>query len=188
MASLMLITLLVRWRPAPGGASIPPVPKPEIILEVTDIPQTRQPLSVKGQPIRPIIPIKSDLPDQLLIDETDVIFGTEEGLLEIPAPPVLPGRDKTEYHPPRLMVSKFPEYPRELQKKGIGGVVVLSIRVDTEGMVVEHRIKQNTTNNEELTRLAVETVYKCRFFPASDGKKTIPAWTEHKFEFTDNQR
>lgn len=160
---------------------------PQVSVEVIDIPQTLQPISTKGVPIKPVIPVASAKMQEVLIDDTDLIFGSEDGLLTIPAPPNPPGKKKTaEYFPPKLMVSKFPEYPKELQKKGIRGMVVLEVQVDTDGKVINHRVKQNTTGSDLLEQLAIETVYKCRYNPASDGTKAIQAWTDHRFEFREN--
>lgn len=181
--TLMVIVFNVIPKPTPPEIHFEKAP---IILEVTDVPQTLQPLSVKGAPIKPVIPIAADIPEELIVDETDLIFGTEDGLLEIPAPPVPPGGgNKTELFPPKLMVSKFPEYPKELQKQGVSGVIVLLVEVDVTGKVINHKVKSNTTNNATLEKLSIETVYKCRYNPASDGKKPIVAWTEHRFEFNE---
>jgi TonB family protein len=165
--------------------NISDIKKTDIVLEVNDIPQTRQALSVKGTPVKPVIPIAGDIVEDILTDETER-YGTEEGLLEIPAMPAPPGgKGKSEYFPPKLMVSKFPEYPAELQKQGVSGVIVLQVKIDVTGKVVEHKVKMNTTRNAVLEKLAVETVYKCRYNPASDGKNPVVAWTDHRFEFLD---
>ncbi|MBX7151614.1 energy transducer TonB [bacterium] len=185
LSSITLMVILFNLIPKPTPPEINLTQAP-IILEVTDVPQTLQPISVKGAPIKPVIPIAADIPEELMVDETDLIFGTEDGLLEIPAPPVPPGGgNKTELFPPKLMVSKFPEYPKELQKQGVSGVIVLLVEVDVTGKVINHKVKSNSTNNAILEKLSIETVYKCRYNPASDGKKPIVSWTEHRFEFNE---
>lgn len=185
---LIFCVLVVRTMPAIEPSREAPF-IPQITIEVMDIPQTRQELSVKGQPVKPVIPIASDRAEEILVDDKDVIFGTEDGLLEIPAPPAPPGgKGKDEYFPPKLMISKFPEYPEALRKQGISGVVVLQVKVDVNGNVVDHKVKSNTTGNSTLEKLAIETVYKCKYNPASDGKKKLEAWTDHKFEFSDKAK
>jgi TonB family protein len=159
---------------------------PKITIEVSDIPQTRQTISAKGQPVKPTIPITSDIKEALLTEDDFINYGDPDGLLEIPAPPPPPHQQgKTEYSPPKLIVSKFPEYPKELQKEGISGVIMLEVKVDLTGKVISHRVISNTTKNNILEKLAVETVYKCRYTPATENKKPIIAWTDHKFEFID---
>ncbi len=180
-ASLVLTTAVLYYPVNEGGAST--IEVPPISVEVLDVPQTLQPLSTKGVPIKPVIPIASAKPQEILMEDTDVIFGSEEGLLAIPAPPAPPGKKRAEYYPPKLIVSKFPEYPKELQNKGVQGVIVLEVQVDTEGKVINHKLKQNTTGSPILEKLAIETVYKCRYNPASDGSKPLVAWTDHRFEF-----
>lgn len=184
---LFLHVIFTRVLPDMKTGDISELKKPDIVLEVNDIPQTRQALSVKGSPVKPIIPIASDIVEDILADESDVRFGTEDGLLEIPAMPAPPGsgKGKSEYFPPKLMVSKFPEYPADLQKKGVSGVIILQVKIDVTGNVIDHKVKMNTTKNSLLEKLAVETVYKCRYNPASDGKNPVVSWTDHRFEFLD---
>ena len=183
---LILHVIFVNILPKMETADISVLKHPDIVLEVNDVPQTRQALSVKGSPVKPIIPIASDIVEDIITDETDVRYGTEEGLLEIPAPPAPPGgKGKSEYFPPKLMVSKFPEYPADLQKQGISGVIILQVKIDVTGKVVDHKVKLNTTKSSILEKLAIETVYKCRYNPASDGKNPLVSWTDHKFEFLD---
>jgi TonB family protein len=161
--------------------------KPNIVLEISDIPETRQTVSAKGQPVKPVIPIAGNIKEELLYDD-DSNLGTEFGLLPIPAPPPPPGnKTKTEYQPPRLIVSKFPEYPKELQKQGVSGIVILEVKVNVNGSVIDHKIKSNSTHNPIIEKLAVETVYKCRYMPATENKTPVAAWTDHKFEFIDKQ-
>lgn len=183
---LFLHVIFAHVMPVLTPGDIGDIKKTDIVLEVNDIPQTRQALSVKGTPVKPVIPIAGDIVEDVLADETDTRYGTEEGLLEIPAMPAPPGgKGKSEYFPPKLMVSKFPEYPAELQKQGVSGVIILQVKVDVTGKVIDHKVKMNTTRNATLEKLAVETVYKCKYNPASDGKNPVVAWTDHRFEFLD---
>lgn len=159
---------------------------PKITIEVSDIPQTRQTISSKGKPVKPVIPIASPIAEEMLTDDELFNYGSPDGLLEIPAPPPPPGdKGKSEFSPPKLIVSKFPEYPKDLQKVGISGIIILEVKVDLNGMVIDHKVISNTTKNATLEKLAVETVYKCKYTPATENRKPIVAWTEHKFEFID---
>ncbi len=187
LASLTLIIILLRYFPSFKSDSGTPLLRPNITVEISDIPETHQTVSSKGQPVKPVIPIAGNITEELLYDDESNL-GTEFGLLPIPAPPPPPGnKTKTEYQPPRLIVSKFPEYPKELQKQGVSGTIILEVKVDVDGKVVDHRIKSNTTHNKTLEKLAVETVYKCRYMPATENKSPSVAWTDHKFEFMDKQ-
>ena len=187
LTSLTINVLILQGFPAFESDRNPVIIKPNIVVEISDIPETRQTVSAKGQPVKPVIPIAGNITEELLFDD-DMNLGTEFGLLPIPAPPPPPGnKTKSEYQPPRLIVSKFPEYPKDLQKQGISGVIILGVRVDVNGKVVEHKVKSNTTRNSVLEKLAVETVYKCRYMPATENKKPTEAWTDHKFEFIDKQ-
>ncbi|KAB2880816.1 TonB family protein [bacterium] len=186
LAVLILHIIFVNFLPKMDTADISDLKRTDIVLEVNDIPQTRQALSVKGSPVKPVIPIASDITENILAEETDVRYGTEDGLLEIPAMPAPPGgKGKSEYFPAKLMVSKFPEYPAELQKQGVSGVIILQVKIDVTGKVIDHKVKLNTTKSSVLEKLSIETVYKCRYNPASDGKSPLVSWTDHRFEFLD---
>lgn len=187
LAVLILNVIFINILPDIKTADVSDLKRTDIVLEVNDVPQTRQTLSVKGSPVKPTIPIASDIVEDLVADETDVRYGTEDGLLEIPAMPAPPGsgKGKTEYFPPKLMVSKFPEYPADLQKQGVSGVIILQVKIDVTGKVIDHKVKLNTTKSALLEKLSIETVYKCRYNPASDGTRPIESWADHRFEFLD---
>ncbi len=186
--SLLILVFIMRYFPEFSSETGRLPAKPNIVVEISDIAPTRQIVSAKGKPVKPVIPIAGNVKEELLFDD-DANLGDEFGLLPIPAPPPPPvNNEKSDYQPPRLIVSKFPEYPKELQKLGISGVVILEVKVDVSGKVIEHRIRSNTTNNVTLEKLAVETVYQCRYTPAMQDKKPVVAWTDHKFEFMDKQR
>jgi TonB family protein len=147
-------------------------------------------IALKGELIVPIDPAHAQIVPDALADtgRIDVgIRGVEGGVINGVAGGSLTGTGLGggDYIPPKLMVSKFPEYPKNLQKKGVSGVIVLQVKVDTTGHVVDYKIKLNTTNNSILEKLAIETVFKCRYNPASDGIHPIMAWTDHRFEFID---
>jgi TonB family protein len=177
---------MIRYFPSFKSDADSKIIKPNIVIELSDISPTRQIVSSKGKPVKPVIPIAGNIKEDLLYDD-ESILGAEFGLLPIPAPPPLGNKTKTEYHPPRLIVSKFPEYPKDLQQQGVSGIIILEVKVDVNGNVIDHKIKSNTTHNQILERLAVETVYKCRYMPAMENKKPAVAWTDHKFEFIDKQ-
>ena len=147
--------------------------------------------ALKGEPINPVDPSKAEIVPDALADTGRIdlgIRGVEGGVVNgVPGGSIygtgLGGGG--DYIPPKLMISKFPEYPKSLQKKGISGVIVLHVKVDTTGHVVDYKVTLNTTASSELEKLAIETVFKCRYNPASDGTHPIMAWTDHKFEFND---
>ncbi len=149
-------------------------------------------MALKGLPIEPINPANAEIVPDALADTGRIelgIKGLEGGVVNGVAGGSLTGTGlgggSGEYIPPKLMVSKFPEYPKSLQKKGVSGIIVLQVKVDTTGRVVDYKVKLNTTNNSVLEKLAIETVFKCRYNPASDGTHPIMAWTDHRFEFID---
>lgn len=62
----------------------------------------------------------------------------------------------------RLLRRVEPEYPEELRKKGIGGTVVLQIRIDQEGNVVDAKALRGPT---QLYKSAVAAALQWKYKP-----------------------
>lgn len=67
--------------------------------------------------------------------------------------------------PPQLMQSRNPRYPRDLEEQGIGGTVVLSFFVGSDGSVQSVSVAASS-GYEAMDAAAVEAGYGYRFLPA----------------------
>lgn len=73
--------------------------------------------------------------------------------------------------PPQVLSMTRPTYPREAHDKGIQGIVIVEILIDTEGRVARSRVIQSVP---ELDAAALAGVEAWRFKPAIRGGTPVP--------------
>lgn len=177
--ALLFFTLLALFSPR---FDVTPREKelPQIVIDVRNIPVTRQTHRTPPPP-KPTVPVPSDdeaIPEDATIDETTLkytnIYDLTDGL------PALSGLSIT---PPKRITLAVPEMPKEDQKKGVQGIVKLSLQVDERGNVIEAVVIDNTTNSERCAQAAIEAAYGNRFSPAKEGGKPVKAWYSMTYEF-----
>jgi len=145
---------------------------------VEDVPVTRQG-DRKKPPTKPALPIPVDDPtmaEDETIDPTTLRFdiGSYYGEGGVNRLPILP---------PRPLVQVMPEYPLEEKKRGVSGIVVLSVEVNMEGKVTAVVVKENTTGSEMCSNAAIAAAQRCRYLPARRGKTPVTAWTICSYGF-----
>jgi len=152
---------------------------PQIIIDVENIPVTHQ-VRKSAPPPKPTVPIPSDdetIPEDVTIAETDLklttFFDKTDGLAS----------PSVTLTPARPIAWVFPEFPEEEKKKGVKGMVNLSIHIDASGKVVEVLVLENTTNSDKCAKAAVEAAYGSRFFPAREGGKAVGSWISQPYRF-----
>lgn len=150
---------------------------PEIVITVENIPLTRQ-AQVKPPPPKPTVPIPSDdesIPEDVTIEVTDLpdIF-FDDGV---------PDFTGLRITPPKPIAWRFPEYPEDEKKKGVHGIVKLSLHIDNTGKVIEVIVLDNTTNSSKCAEAAVEAAYGSRFFPAKENGEAVDTWISQPFRF-----
>ncbi|MBC8184497.1 energy transducer TonB [candidate division KSB1 bacterium] len=149
-------------------------------LSIEDIPLTRQGTRRKPPP-KPAVPIPSDddlIPEDLTIEETDLNFDLASEQL---GPGVLSGRPAI--FQPRPVFEVIPEYPQELQKKGIEGFVKLHLHVDKAGRVIKAIVLENTTNSKVCANASLSAALKCRYIPAKSSGKAVDIWINRTYTF-----
>jgi TonB family protein len=77
----------------------------------------------------------------------------------------------------------IPEYPKDLRKKGIEGIILLSILVNSNGAVDSVEVLQNTSMSRRLERSAIQAAYGSRYVPAKRDGKKIACWIRRRYEF-----
>jgi len=160
--------------------SIKEVGQPNIIINVENIPLTRQ-TRMKPPPPKPTVPIPSEdetIPEDATIEETTLKYTNI-----FDDPPGVSGIIGTKITPPKPIAWVFPEYPKEEKKKGVHGVVKLSIHIDNKGKVVEVIVLDNTTSSEKCAQAAVEAAYGSRFRPAKEGNRAVNFWITQPYRF-----
>jgi len=163
---------------------VPFVPT-NIVLNVEDIPETRQSLRAPLPPKMPVVPVESEEIEEML---EDIVFELETlGLIDLPEMPKmgvgigLPGISVS----PRQTVEKWPYYPDSEKKKGHEGVIDLKIYVDEKGNVTKVEVIRNTTKSKVLEKIAIDVAMECKFQPARDRKnRPIAVWTTKTYTFS----
>lgn len=153
------------------------------ISTVDMIPNTRQG-SMSRPPDRPVVPIPSEdeyLPDDETIETTELDLLEGIALFDTfgsggPAAGFGGGTPK-----PILEVPQ--RYPLRERRRGVEGVVVLSLFVNARGNVDSVRVLDNTTGSEVLRDAAMEAAYASRYEPARREGKRVPSWFERLYRF-----
>ncbi|MBC9209578.1 energy transducer TonB, partial [Roseomonas aerophila] len=92
-----------------------------------------------------------------------------------------PGQDTTAARPRDIACSDATEYPPELRSAGIGGDVVLRLRLTDKGRVIDAKIA-TSSGHAALDEAARRGVRRCRFDPAMrDG---IAVWSNMVWRVT----
>jgi TonB family protein len=82
---------------------------------------------------------------------------------------------------PVPLITPEPEYPIEQRKARVGGICLISLIVDADGIPQNLRVVRGI--NEVLNEKALETVAKFRFKPAMKGKQPIPIMMSIEINF-----
>ncbi len=155
------------------------------------IPMTSQEGGSQRRPSLPQVPIPSDdeyLPDYETIEPTDLDLwegipfvdgtGTGNGLFGGSGDGTGGGGGGL-----RPILEVIPEYPEEERKKGLTGIVELSININAEGIVDSVLVLNNTTRSRRLEQSAVEAAYRSRYAPLPDQYKSLSRWIERAYRF-----
>ncbi|MFQ5823676.1 MAG: energy transducer TonB [bacterium] len=178
--TLMIFILLIYMSPRVDVVIEAKQPK-NIILTLENIPITRQ-VARRPPPPKPSVPVPSDdesIPEDETIEETTLKYDTFFDQI----PEGMTGLGTVPLTPPRPMAWVFPEFPEDEKKRGIQGVVKLSIHIDEKGYVVEVIVIENSTGSEKCAQAAIEAAYGSRFFPAREGKKPVGYWITQPYRF-----
>jgi protein TonB len=92
-----------------------------------------------------------------------------------------PGPDRSVTRAREIGCNDATEYPPALAQAGIGGDVLLRLRLTDKGRVIEARIVQSS-GHADLDAAAQRGVRRCRFEPAlRDG---VPVWSSRDWRTT----
>lgn len=72
-------------------------------------------------------------------------------------------------------------YPREAVRDSIEGKVVIRLKIDEQGKVIDHETLKNP--HEILTNAVVAKIYALRFSPGILDSKPIVVWVTIPFDF-----
>ena len=149
-------------------------------LHIENIPVTRQGTR-KPPPPKPAVPIPSDdelIPEDVTIEKTELdlnLYSPIEGEDGPPGAPIV--------YQPRPIFEVIPEYPQELQKKGIQGIVKLHIHINKQGLVDQVVVIENTTGSLLCSRSAKNAAMQGRYMPAKSRGKPTDIWITRTYSF-----
>ncbi|MBN1349738.1 energy transducer TonB [candidate division KSB1 bacterium] len=156
----------------------------DIKIEVEEIPKTEQ-IKRPPPPARPAIPIESedeDIPDDATIDPT-----TELDFDDLPPAPEPPEEEDESasvfvaFDEPPQPIGGFPaiqrnlKYPEIARKAGVEGKVLVHVKVDKTGKVVDTKILISLGNNG-CDEAAIEAIKKVKWKPAYQRDKPVTVW------------
>jgi protein TonB len=122
------------------------------------------------EPVRRGVPLPSATPEAATIEPTTTIDELHHEVSETPLPAGIPF-PKVE-RKPQLVRPVRPEYPEMARTAGIEGKVVVSVVVDTLGIVTSAEIYASS-GNTLLDQAAVSAAYKCGFVPGFQHDRPV---------------
>lgn len=140
-----------------------------------------------------IVPVWIQVPLSFMPQETDAEADTEA-----PSPPVAPSTDsdiggEPQFTPhderPRIQNQNeiadlmSERYPADLREAGIGGTVMVHIRLDVDGVVQEGSLAESS-GHEALDAAALSVVEEFEFSPARNRGEAVPVWIQVPVTFT----
>ncbi len=93
-----------------------------------------------------------------------------------------PARAETEPPVPVRMVA--PDYPYEMKRAGISGVVTLSVEIDETGAVQSCQVQKST--HQEFEQPALDAVRKWKFKPARKDGTAVKIKIQLPLRFTNS--
>ena len=87
--------------------------------------------------------------------------------------------------PPEILPAFYvaPEYPEGARKDGIGGEVVLDVRVGEDGRVTDLRVVEGIADHPEFDESTASAVRQWRFRPANENGRPVAMWVKIPVHF-----
>ena len=149
-----------------------------------DLPPATKSGSLPRPPVLPQIPIPSEdefIPEDETIDFTDLDLN--EGISLFDGTDDFQGEFGAVGGSPRPIREVIPEYPEDLRKKGVEGVIVLSILVNAQGKVDSVYVLNNSSGNKRLEMSAKAAALKSLYAPAKSKGKNMAYWISRPYTF-----
>ena len=164
--------------------------EPELTKEEPVIEEKDKSIETRKQQIENLVKSNNEVSPETVIDQPVVkqvtgdvlnenIEDDSEGILPKKEISIAPIQKKAI---PIYRRNKQPPYPVMAKRRGYEGKILLSVLVNTEGMVSELRIKQSS-GHLSLDRVAFKAVKTWLFVPATEGGRPVPMWVDVPIEF-----
>ena len=165
--------------------------KQQVVIQIEDIPETKQEVKRPPAPKRPAVPIEvesEELPDDVTIETTELDIW-EENIPPPPPPAAMeaPPPEEDEivpfWHvesPPELVHAVPPKYPEIARKAQMEGKIFLHLLVGKNGEVED---VQFIKGPEIFKEAAIKAARQFRFSPALQNDKPVRVWMAVPIDF-----
>ena len=155
--------------------------KQQVVIQIEDIPETKQEIKRPPAPKRPAVPIEvesEELPDDVTIETTELDVW-EENIPPPPPPPAVeaPPPEEDEIVPfwhvekePELIRAVKPTYPEIARKAQMEGKVFLQVLVGKDGKVEDVKFIKGP---EIFKEAAMKAAWQFLFSPAMQNDKPV---------------
>ncbi|MCK5734700.1 MAG: energy transducer TonB [Candidatus Latescibacteria bacterium] len=165
--------------------------KQQVVIQIEDIPETKQEVKRPPAPKRPAVPIEvesEELPDDVTIETTELDVWEEN--IPPPPPPAAAEAPPPEddeivpfWHvesPPELVHAVPPIYPEIARKAQMEGKIFLHLLVGKNGQVEEVKFIKGP---EIFKEAAIKAARQFRFSPALQNDKPVRVWMAIPIDF-----
>ncbi|MHB9028117.1 MAG: energy transducer TonB [Candidatus Latescibacterota bacterium] len=166
---------------------------PPVIIQLENIPETRQMASVPAPRISIPLEVSDDLmPDDVTIGGTGLDLQVETPAAPPPSTPVVVKKEETakveeeifEFiaveEKPAVSENAVPEYPESARRSAIEGTVFVMVVVDKEGKVASAEVLRGPA---ELHESALKAARATKFTPARQNDKPVSCKVVLPFRF-----
>lgn len=195
----------------PSPTVMPAVPNVQPVVPELD--PVDQPLEMPPEPEKTVA-MEPEVPDEIVVEKNiekvaEPVARVKVMVLKKPTPPKvarLPQKTVEKKHPVKIQEASAPPlsyippnahvsylrnpkpfYPRMARKRGMEGIVLLSVSVSAKGLVSALSIKKSS-GFALLDNAAKETVKKWKFQPAQKGLKAVNAVVDVPIRFSLNAK
>jgi hypothetical protein len=145
-------------------------------IHAIEIPKTYQSVPFLNPPaVKPAIPVESD--EIELMEDVQVESTIDVNVIQ----------QYGEYRPVEL--KKLPYTPRQVYEvlpddidKTVTGEVKLSLKIDVDGTVVDHRIIYTTISDKVYLKKIIEAATRSRWAPAVINERPVIYWVEKSYK------
>ena len=106
-------------------------------------------------------------------------------IISVVALSALPARAEEGTEPPVPVRTVRPEYPDELRRAGITGVVTISCTIDEKGNVVDPKVLK--ASNTAFASPALDALSRWKFKPAKKAGNAVPIKVSFPIQFKMDQ-
>ncbi len=186
IASLIFCILLFLFSPDIVPPSPPPKEYQSLLFTINDIAPNTAQKNIKNQkPPEPkifipdIVDEPEILPDEEIASQTKTeSSGSGKNNSNISGNGVVQNTPELSFVPRQILEV----LPRNVDKDA-KGFVELSLKIGTDGHVIEHKIIDNTTGSQQILQSVIIAAYKSKWEPVKIDNSKIVYWVEKTYRF-----